>query len=147
MDKEPFPVALLLFALAPTVCLVLMWPTGDDDMWWGALMALPFYGLASLHHIITKPYRRQRLKALGGVVLMAVCVWLLFFLIFGHPWHWGSGLFYSSLMFCHAPLLVGAQVFPQHAEAEEHHMALISGVVMALPLCFLSIMPVLLVLG
>ena len=50
-------------------------------------------------------------------------------------------MFYTSLAFCHAPLLVGALVFPQFAQAEEHRMALISGVVMALPLCFLSLMP------
>jgi len=141
VDEEPFPVALLMFALAPTVCLALMWPTGDDDMWWGAVMALPFYGLASLHHLITKPYRRQRLMALGGVVLMAVGVWSFFFAAFGHPWHWDSEMFYSSLVFCHAPLIVGALVFPQFARAEEQRMALISGVVMALPLCFFSLMP------
>ena len=82
MDKEPFPVALLMFALAPAVCLALMWPTGDDDMWWGAVMALPFYGLASVHHLITRPYRRQRLMSLGGVVLMAMGVWSVFFAAF-----------------------------------------------------------------
>jgi hypothetical protein len=79
--------------------------------------------------------------ALGGVVLMAVGVWSFFFVAFGHPWHRGSEMFYSSLVFCHAPLLVGALGFPQFAQAEEHGMALISGVIMALPLCFLSFMP------
>lgn len=147
MDEEAFPVAVLMFALAPTVCLALMWPTGDDDMWWGAMMALPFYGLASLHHLITKPYRRQRLMGLGGVVLMAVGVWSVFFSAFGHPWHWSTEMFYTSLAFCHAPLLVGAVVFPEFAGVEEHRMALISGVVMALPLCFLSIMPAMIFLG
>ena len=141
MDEEAFPVALLMFALAPTVCLALMWPTGNDDMWWGAVMALPFYGLASLHHLITKPYRRQRLMALGGVVLMAVVVWSWLFAAYGDPWGWDTGMFYISLAFCHAPLLTGALVFPHFARAEEHRMAIISGVVMALPLCFFSLMP------
>ena len=147
MEDEPYPLILLLFALAPTVCFALMWPTGDDDMWWGAVMALPFYGLVSLHHLITKPYRRQRLMALGGVVLMAVGVWSVFFAAFGHPWHWGSEMFYTSLVFCHAPAVVGAWALPGFVEDDEHRMPMVAGAIMALPLCFLSIMPAIIFLG
>ena len=147
MDEEPFPVALLMFTLAPTVCFALMWPTGDDDMWWGAMMALPFYGLVSLHHLITKPYRRQRLMALGGVVLMAAAVWSFFFAAFGHPWHWGSEMFYTSLVFCHAPAVVGALALPGFVEDDEHRMPMVAGAIMALPLCFLAIMPAMIFLG
>ena len=147
MEDEQYPLVLLLFALAPTVCFALMWPTGDDDMWWAAVMALPFYGLVSLHHLITKPYTRQRLTALGLVVLMAVAVWSVFFAAFGHPWHWDDAMFISSLAFCYAPAVVGALALPGFVEDDEHRMPMVAGAIMALPLCFLAIMPAMIFLG
>ena len=43
--------------------------------------------------------------------------------------------------------MVGALALPGFVEDDEHRMPMVAGVVMALPLCFLSIMPAMILLG
>ena len=145
MEEESFPVVLFLFSLAPTVCFMIMWPTGDDDMYWGAIMALPFWAMATVHHVFTRPHKRQRLSTCVQVATASVGVWLMFFLIAGDPWHWEQGTFVVSSFCSLAPAFYGAFVAPERA-IEEHRMAKISGSIMALPLCFMAIFPAFLVL-
>ena len=99
MEEDEFPLGLAIASMVTTSFFAIMWPTGDDDLFWGGVISLPFYFLFLIRHLYLRGFRKTEVSSFMLSLFCSTGLWTLQFLAYGHPWHWGNNQFIISGIF------------------------------------------------
>ena len=142
MEEDEFPLGLAIASMVTTSFFAIMWPTGDDDLFWGGVISLPFYFLFLIRHLYLRGFRKTEVSSFMLSLFCSTGLWTLQFLAYGHPWHWGNNQFIISGIFALiTPLTICAIAVAKPISSRQRIPAL-SGAIISFPFCMMAMFPV-----
>tara|TARA_B100001029_G_scaffold123368_1_gene102670 strand:- start:359 stop:805 length:447 start_codon:yes stop_codon:yes gene_type:complete len=141
VDEEEFPLGLAIASMVTTVFFAIMLPTGDDDLFWGGVISLPFYFLFLIRHLYLRGFRKTEASTFLFSFFCSLGLWALQFLAYGDPWYWESNQFIiSGILALITPFTICAIAVAQPVSSRQR-IPTLSGAIISLPFCMMAMIP------
>ena len=126
---------LTIISIAMAVLWAETFTTGDDDLFWAWVIVSPIYLILFSHNFVFFDGKKQKSASFFLSFFLSCSVWLIFFLVYGHPWNWNRSTFdeviWASLL---PPVILLVTNVPYSKSPENRFMHRI-GIIASIPYC------------
>ena len=135
VSKERFPLVLAAISVAMAILWAIMFTTGDDDLFWTWAILSPVYLIFLGHNFLLRDGMIKKSIPFAASYALACLIWVVFWIIHGHPWGWSSEQFNEMMGWSILPpiiLTIWNENFVKPSEIQSLQRI---GIVASLPFC------------
>ena len=126
---------LTIISIAMAVLWAETFTTGDDDLFWAWVIVSPIFLILFSHNFVFFNGKKQKSASFFLSFFLSCSVWLIFFMVYGHPWGWSRSTFdeviWASLL---PPVILLLTNVPYSKSPENRSMHRI-GIIASIPYC------------
>ena len=141
MGEEEFPLGLAIASMVTTAFFAIMLPTGDDDLFWGGVVSLPFYFLFLIRHLYLRGFRKTEASSFLLSFFCSTGLWALQFLAYGDPWYWRDNQFIISVILALITPLTICAIGVAQPPSSRQRIPTLSGAIISFPFCMMAMIP------
>ena len=135
VSKERFQLVLAAISVAMAILWAIMLTTGDDDLFWTWAILSPVYLIFLGHNFLLRDGMIKKSIPFAASYALACLIWVVFWIIHGHPWGWSSEQFNEMMGWSILPpiiLTIWNENFVKPSEIQSLQRI---GIVASLPFC------------